>query len=317
MSRAALGRSLAGVFCISFSGIWVRTSDLPAFSSAFYRCALALVFLLLLSVVLGEVPALKSALGSFGLLIAGGFLGADLLAWHGSILRLGAGLATVLPNLQVVFVGLAAIWIFGERPRALFWCSLPILLFGVGMLATQGEAVVESASLLEGVLLGVLTAILYSGYLILLRRARLAQPELRTLASVTAITFGASVVTLFGLIIEGRWELSLPPTALYSMLGLSIGSHAIGWLLLASSIHRVPSSLSSLFLVLQPALALVWGSTLLGEKVQLTQIVGAGLILLGVSLGTAAVPAKRSTRGGGSSAREGGSDPILEAGTEV
>jgi drug/metabolite transporter (DMT)-like permease len=48
--------------------------------------------------------------------LAGVFFAIDLIAWHEGIEQVGAGLATVLGNLQVVFVGVLAWMILGERP---------------------------------------------------------------------------------------------------------------------------------------------------------------------------------------------------------
>ncbi len=40
--------------------------------------------------------------------LAGGFFAADLILWHNAIDQVGAGLATVLGNTQIVLVGLLA-----------------------------------------------------------------------------------------------------------------------------------------------------------------------------------------------------------------
>ena len=53
---------------------------------------------------------------------------ADLTFWHYSIEAVGAGLATVLGNIQVVLVALLAWAVLGERPAAARcgasrWCS--------------------------------------------------------------------------------------------------------------------------------------------------------------------------------------------------
>ena len=53
--------------------------------------------------------------------IAGLFFAGDLLFWHHAIEAVGAGLATVLGNLQVIVVGIVAWLLLGERPsRATF-----------------------------------------------------------------------------------------------------------------------------------------------------------------------------------------------------
>ena len=49
---------------------------------------------------------------------AGVFFAADLILWHHSIDDVGAGLATVLANIQVVVVPLVAWAVLSERPAA-------------------------------------------------------------------------------------------------------------------------------------------------------------------------------------------------------
>ena len=49
--------------------------------------------------------------------MAGVFFAADLVLWHNAIEQVGAGLATVLGNTQVVLVGLLAWLLLGERPQ--------------------------------------------------------------------------------------------------------------------------------------------------------------------------------------------------------
>ena len=63
--------------------------------------------------------------------LAGVLFALDLIAWHYGIEQVGAGLATVLGNLQVVFVGLLAWAILGERPSNRSLAAIPVALFGV------------------------------------------------------------------------------------------------------------------------------------------------------------------------------------------
>jgi drug/metabolite transporter (DMT)-like permease len=278
---APLSGALAGVLCISFSGILVRLSDVPPVLSALWRTLFASAFLLALS-------GLRRERGSDLLaplpLLAGALLGADLLAWHGSIIRIGAGLATVLPNLQVIGVGLLSMLLFGERPGRLFWLGLPPVLGGVWILGATGVPVAPDASVAWGVALGLITAAFYTGYLLILRQARLGRPERSTLATVTALTLGATVVTACGALVDR--DLSLPPSwaAAGWLALLGVGVHSLGWLLLTASIHRIPAALTSVTLLLQPLLALGWGVVFLAEPVGLVQGLGALLLLAGVGL---------------------------------
>lgn len=109
-------RALAGVVGISFSAIFVRLSDSSPSTAAFFRAAYALPLLVLL-----WLPERKQDHRSprvrLTAVFGGAILGADLAAWHRAIESIGAGLATVLGNTQVVMVAFAAWWLFGERPR--------------------------------------------------------------------------------------------------------------------------------------------------------------------------------------------------------
>ena len=59
------------------------------------------------------------------------FLAVDLILWHHSIEDVGAGLATVLANIQVVLVPLVAWAVLAEQPRRQVLAALPVALFGV------------------------------------------------------------------------------------------------------------------------------------------------------------------------------------------
>ena len=124
-----------GALVIAFSGILVRLAEVSPSTAAFFRCAYAL-------------PCSRCSPGSserrFGdrpwrervpLWVAGVMFAADLTFWHHSIEAVGAGLATVLGNIQVVFVGLLAWVALGERPRTARWRSIPVVFAGVVLIS--------------------------------------------------------------------------------------------------------------------------------------------------------------------------------------
>ena len=99
--------------------------------------------------------------------------------WHHAIEAVGAGLATVLGNLQVIIVGFFA-WLFlGERPSRATLLALPVVLAGVVLISgVIGEDAYGAAPQL-GVILGIATAICYAGYLLIIRwggRTRAGRP---------------------------------------------------------------------------------------------------------------------------------------------
>lgn len=289
VDRGALIRTWAGAVLISFSAVYVRVADVEAARSSFLRVAYALpLFVVVLIVARRRREAAGPVLLPLAV-VAGLFLGADLATWHISVGIIGAGLGTVLPNLQVVFVGVAGVLLFRERPRRGFWFALPIILAGVWLIGVVGRPVETGADVTLGILLGVLTAALYSGYLVVFRMARLRRPGVGSIEAMASATFGAVLATGAYALYEG---VAAPAGSWPEdgwMLLYALGSQVVGWVLLASSIHRIPAALTSVALLLQPVLAMVWGGVLLGEPIGLPQWLGAAVALAGVVIAHRAV----------------------------
>src|SRR6202008_939994 len=97
-----------GAALISSSAILITLAHVGAITTAFFRCALALPVLVPLAVLeqrrLGRRPAASRGYA----MLAGLFLTVDLVLWNHAISDVGAGVATVLGNLQVLFVGVFA-----------------------------------------------------------------------------------------------------------------------------------------------------------------------------------------------------------------
>lgn len=299
--RHPLVRTWCGVVLISFSAVWVRVADIEPARSALLRNAYALpVFAGLIwwrrrrsrrrgdPARGGMVPAA---------VLAGVFLGMDFVAWHESVAIIGAGLGTVLPNMQVVFVSIIAIVVFGERPHGTFWLALPVVLAGIWFLGVGGEPVLAGGSMILGAGLGVLAAFLYAIYLIVLRLARLRRPGARSLEVIASATVGATLFTGAFALVQGAAGPAATAADNGWMLVYALGSQVLGWLLITSSVHLLPASLTAIALLLQPVLAMVWGATLLDEPIGPVEISGAGILLLGlVSAHRAVVVGQRRQR---------------------
>ena len=86
--------------------------------------------------------------------------------WHHAIEAVGAGLATVLGNLQVIIVGFFAWLLLGERPSRATLLALPVVLAGVILISGVVGAGAYGAAPQLGVILGIATAFCYSAYLL-------------------------------------------------------------------------------------------------------------------------------------------------------
>ena len=157
-----------GAIIISFSSVLVNISDVHSSVSAFYRMFFGSLFLICICFVKKEfkIRKLKKNL----LAIACGLVFAlDLLAWHASIGYVGPGLATILGNFQVFVLTIVGFMIFKEKITITFVLSLPLAFLGLFLiLGIDIDHLSRSYGI--GVFLGLLTAIFYSMYLLILRK---------------------------------------------------------------------------------------------------------------------------------------------------
>jgi drug/metabolite transporter (DMT)-like permease len=276
---------MAGAVCIAFSGILVRLASVPPSTAAFYRCAYALPPLALLALWerrrYGARPRSQQALA----LGAGVFFAADLILWHHAIAAVGAGLATVLGNVQVVIVPLLAWAVLAERPERRTLAAVPIVFAGVVLISGVVGAGAYGDDPALGVLFGVGTAIAYSVFLLVLRAGN--RDIRRPGGPLFDATLAAAIVTL-----PAGWalgELELDPTwpAHGWLVTLALTSQVAGWLLISLALPRVPAALTSIVLTLQPALSVVLAAVLLDEAPSAVQLTGIAVILAGVLLATA------------------------------
>ena len=277
--------AVAGATCIAFSAILVRLAALPPSTAAFYRCAYALPPLALLALWERRRYGPLSARALRLSLAAGVLFMADLVFWHHAIAAVGAGLATVLGNVQVVLVPLAAWALLRERPAARTLGAVPVVLVGVVLISGAVGAGAYGSNPPLGVLFGVLTAIAYAAFLLVLRAG---SADLRRPAGpLFYATLSSALVTLP--VGAGLGELELTPSWPEHgwLVLLALTSQVAGWLLIAAALPRLPAALTSVTLTLQPALSVVFAVILLDEAPSSVQLTGVVVIIAGVVLATA------------------------------
>src|SRR6202042_3814715 len=117
--------AVLGALAIAFSSILVRLSHASPSTAAIFRCGFALPVLGLLAWLEDRRVGRRSWAERRVVVAAGVFFAADLILWHHSIDDVGAGLATVLANIQVVLVPLVAWAVLAERPNRRVLSALP------------------------------------------------------------------------------------------------------------------------------------------------------------------------------------------------
>jgi drug/metabolite transporter (DMT)-like permease len=276
--------AVLGALTIAFSAIFVELADVTPATAAIFRCAYALPPLALLG-WLEQRRYGPRARGQARLAwIAGAFFAADLVLWHHAIEQVGAGLATVLGNTQVVLVAVAAWALLGERPPRTAFAAIPVVGLGVLLISGVLEEGAYGANPALGVLFGVLTGAAYTAFLLTLREGNRDQRR------PAGPLFDATLAAALGCALYGALAGDLDPTptlgATAWLILLALSAQVFGWLLISISLPRLPAALSSVMLTFQPLCAVVFAAILVDEEPSRLQLAGAACILAGLIVAT-------------------------------
>ena len=265
-----------GACVIGFSGILVRLTGTGPAAAGFWRLAFALPWLAIMT---------RRVSGPLGrptpiALLTGLLFALDLAFWHYGIKYTSVAASTVLSNLAPVVVTAFA-WIFlKQRPRALFLLALAVAVGGAWMMgAGKGNgAPVLNAPL--GNILSVATALWYALYFLALAEGRKRQAASRLMYWSGVV--GAPLLLASALILH---EQILPTTlaGLAACVGLGM-VHVAGQGSIAWAMGRLPTSLASVVVLVQPVVATYAGFALFGEALGPLQAAGAAVALTGVVL---------------------------------
>jgi drug/metabolite transporter (DMT)-like permease len=269
--------ALVGAFCIAFSGILFRLAHVSPSTGGFFRCLWAVPPLVLFAYREDRRFGRRDRRARLLAGLAGTFFAVDLVLWHRAIEEVGAGLATVLGNLQVVLVAPTAWLVLAERPRTRALASIPIAVVGVVLISGVVGAGAYGRNPALGVVYGTLVGFAYTGFLLTLRqsssdRRRVAGP----LADATVVA--AAGCALIGL---GVGDLDMAPSlrAQGWLVLLAVTSQVLGWLVISVSLPRLPAALTSVLLTLQPVLSVLFAAAILGENPSTLQLGGVAVVL--------------------------------------
>jgi len=283
---------LVGAVAIAFSGILFRLSHVSPSTGAFYRCVWALPPLWVLARLEDRRFGKRNRRSIAFAWVAGAFFAADLVLWHNAIEQVGAGLATVLGNVQVVLVGLLAWALLGERPHRSALAAIPIVGVGVMLISGALEQGAYGANPGLGAVYGVLTGIAYSGFLLTLRQGS------RDLRRAAGPLFTATLASALGCAAIGGVVGDLDLTPSWSATGwlivLALSSQVLGWLLISTSLPRLPAVVTSILLTFQPVCSVIFAALIINESPSLLQLAGAACILGGLvtaTVGRRSIPA--------------------------
>jgi drug/metabolite transporter (DMT)-like permease len=280
-----------GALVIAFSGILVRLAEVSPSTAAFFRCAYALPVLALLAWLEDRRYGRRPLRERVPLWVAGLMFAADLTFWHHSIEAVGAGLATVLGNVQVMFVALIAWAALGERPDNRALASIPVVFTGVVLISGVIGAGAYGDEPLLGVVYGVLTAITYALFLLILRQGN--SDERRPAGPLFDATLSGAIFSAIGGVAVGDIDWTPGPEAQLWLVLLALSSQVLGWLLISVSLPRLPAVLTSILLMLQPVSTVLLAVLIFSEAPSALQLTGVAIVLAGVAFATIGARSRR------------------------
>ena len=275
--------TLVGACIISFSAVWVKLAAVAPTVSAFYRVFFGFLFLLIACLVRGDLHRI-SGRPLLWALFCGLLFALDLYCWHASIQFIGPGLATILGNFQVFFLAAFGLLYLREKVRLRFLLAIPIALLGLCLIVGVHWQQLSPEYRL-GILLGLLTAICYSGFLLILRKLQGEGAQfsfffnLMLISGISAFFLGAHLALTGG-------SFAIPDqTSWLALLGLGLLSQTVGWTLIANAMPGMRATLTGLVLLVQPSLSFVWDVLLFQRPTTLVNWLGVLITLAAIYLG--------------------------------
>jgi drug/metabolite transporter (DMT)-like permease len=179
-----------------------------------------------------------------------------------------------------VLVGLLAWAILREKPPGRSLVAIPVALLGVILISGAFEHGAYGRNPGLGVAYGILTAVAYSAFLLVLRGGN------RDLRRPAGPLFDATLVSALATIpiglVWGNLDWTPGWKAQGYLLLLALSSQALGWLLISITLPRLPAALTSVLLTFQPVLSVLFAWAILSESPSGLQLGGVAFVLSGL-----------------------------------
>lgn len=249
----------------SLAGVFIKFLDIPPLTIVFYRSLFAgLVFTPFLSWKHWplDAPILVSALTYTAAISA--FVAANKLTT--------AANAIVLQYTAPVFVFLFSRFVLGEKVSRLNGLALGLSMAGIGMISVESAGRPEMA----GVLLALLSGMLFAGYMINLRRTQRMNP-----VNLTWINNAACMLLLLG-VVKSQLGLTLQEMGILALMGaVQLG---LPYYLFARGLKDISLQEASLIALIEPVLNPLWVAMVVGEIPATATVTGGSMILAGLGV---------------------------------
>jgi drug/metabolite transporter (DMT)-like permease len=282
-TQLPLFKLLIGSTCISFAPIFIKLADVSPDSAGFYRMLFAGLSLLIVMLLRGENLRMARR-PRFLLCFAGVFLAVDFMFWHRSIDLIGPGLSTLLANFQVFFTALFSWLLFKQKISRLFMLAVVMSMCGLLFITGVDWKSLEQGYQL-GIALGLLTAVFYSGYILLIKTS-MSDSSVSGVPAMLIVSIPSTLLLAVATPLNGATFVIPDSGSLFALIGVGVICTTIGWSLISSAIKDIQATVAGLILLLQPTLALIWDVLFFGRATGGMEVFGILLILSAIFIGS-------------------------------
>ena len=267
LSNARRGRLLilAAALLWSLAGVFIKFLDVPPLTIVFYRSFFAfLVFSAFVRRAEWRIngPVLMSVLTYTAAISA--FVSANKLTT--------AANAIVLQYTAPIFVFLFSRLVLGEKISRANGIALLAGMIGVGVISCDSAGQPEMA----GVVLALVSGVLFAGYMINLRRTRQVSP-----IYLTWVNNAFCALALFFVVIA-QLTLTLNQLVILAVMGaVQLG---LPYFLFSKGLQSVSLVEASLIALIEPVLNPVWVALAVGEIPSAATLGGGAMILVGLGV---------------------------------
>lgn len=228
----------------------------------------------------GAAPLTRREQGQLVLLGSFGYYLAAWLDFRGLTL-ISAGLERLILFLYPTLVVLFNVARRGERVTRRVGLAL-LLCYGGVALVVWSDRLTGGANVALGSALVFLSAITYSGYIVYSQPLALRHDSTRITSWILVATSGCALGHFAA---ENQWERLSQPWQVYALgMATALIATVVPAFLLAAGMKRLGTSRASLIATVGPVSTLLMAYWALGEPITVVQVVGSGLVLVGVRL---------------------------------
>ena len=271
-----------GIIFLSVSPLFTHWADAPGVVTSFYRMVISVLVLtpFITHIFPSQTPQGGAQLNWHQILIpvlAGAFSGIDHSLWGTALKETSVANATLLNYISPLWVSLVAIFVFKERYKAYYWVGLALVL--VGSISVLNIFNTNLTFNVRGEGFAVLSSFFYAGYFLLTQKGRTFFSTLQQLyisLVACALTIGV-IIIIFQVPIIGFSR----STYLIFLLS-ALFSQLLGYFSLTHALGKIPASIVSPSLSLQPVITAVLAIPFADQSLASHQIIGGLLVLVGI-----------------------------------